>query len=306
MTVAGQSIALIDITGWRERAAGEVARQVVEAFQDTGFAYVTGHGVAPDLVEGVFAASRALFAQDADRMAALHHGRANNFHGHVPVGQTPGPGSRYETFDLGLELPGGYTGPGSGLRGTPNLWPELAGFRDTVTRYQDAVRALADSVLGAVATGLGLTGDFFLTRCREPHGQLRLLHYPRRPDAEPGELSVGRHSDYEALTVLAQDSAGGLQVRGPDGGWSDVAPVPGAFVLNVGEMLTRWTNDLLPATPHRVLSPRERDRYSVAFFYATSYDTRIEPLVLPPATDSHYPAVTTGEYLAQRLGEVGN
>lgn len=306
MTVVGQGIALVDITEWRERSDAAVAERVVEAFRDTGFAYVTGHGVPPELVAEVFAASRELFAQPPERMAALHHRHANDFRGHVPVGQTPGPGGRYETFDIGLELPDDYDGPGRLLRATPNLWPDLAGFRDTVVRYQAAMRTLADSVLAAVATGLGLPGDFFLSRCREPHGQLRLLHYPPQPGGRPDALSVGRHSDYEALTVLAQDSVGGLQARGPDGGWTDVRPVPGAFVLNVGEMLTRWTNDLLPATPHRVRSPREQDRYSVAFFYATSYDTLIEPLPRPDVAAGRYEPITTGEYLWQRLGEVGN
>jgi isopenicillin N synthase-like dioxygenase len=305
MTVAEHSIALIDIAEWRTKADPGTARRIVDAFQDLGFAYITGHGVDPALIDGIFTASRGFFSQDATRMARLHHRNAGNFRGHVPIGQTPGPGGRYETFDIGLELPPGYTGPGHALRETPNLWPEPLEFRATIRRYQNAMRELADSVLSAVATGLGLAGDFFLTRCGQPHAQLRLLHYPPQRDAAEGDLSVGRHSDYEALTILAQDAVGGLQVRTPDGGWINVRPRPDAFVLNVGEMLTRWTNDLLPATPHRVLSPRDRHRYSVAFFYASSYDTLIEPVPQPGDT-RHYEAITVGEYLSRRLGEVGN
>ncbi|TCR16049.1 2OG-Fe(II) oxygenase family protein [Streptomyces sp. BK205] len=308
MTSEANGIALIDITDWRTGADREVAHRLVGAFRDTGFACVTGHGVPPDAVAGVFDAARRLFGLDNTRLAALHHSHARNFRGHVPLGEAPGPGAGYEVFDIGLELPDTYRGPGDTLRATPNLWPEMDGFRSQVLDYLGSVRRLADCVLSAIAVELGGSPDFFACRSREPHGQLRLLHYPRQPLAPEDALSVGRHSDYEALTVLAQDSVGGLQVRRPDGSWRDIQPVEGAFVLNVGEMLMRWTNGLLPATPHRVLSPRSRDRYSVAFFYAASYDTVIEPIgpLARPGQDPSYESVTVGEYLQRRFTEVGN
>ncbi|MEV0764755.1 2OG-Fe(II) oxygenase family protein [Nocardia sp. NPDC050435] len=304
MTSGQDRIALIDLTEWRINRNESVARQLLEAFRDTGFAHISGHGVPETTRAAVFAAGRRLFALDGRRLDAVHNRHAGHCRGHVGLDETPGPGPRYETFDLGLELPDTYEGPGWTLRSTPNLWPDLPGFRSTVERYMAAVRALSDSVLSAVAVALDQPPDFFAIRSHEPHALLRLLHYPRQPQLPEGSLSVGRHSDYEVVTVLAQDSVGGLQVHDPASGWVDVRPVPGAFVLNVGEMLARWTNGLLPATPHRVLSPRDRDRYSVAFFYATSYDVLIEPIG-GPAADGYEP-VTTGMYLEQRFGEVGN
>ncbi|MEV4315573.1 2OG-Fe(II) oxygenase family protein [Actinocrispum sp. NPDC049592] len=304
MTSVSDGIALIDLAGWREHRDENVARRLLEAFRDTGFAQITGHGVAETTRTAVFDAAQRLFALGDEELDIVHNRHAGHCRGHVRLDETPGPGPRYETFDLGLDLPDTYQGPGRALRTTANLWPRLDRFRSDVERYRAAVRSLADSVLSAIAVALDQPADFFLERCREPHALLRLLHYPQQPHLPEGSLSVGRHSDYEAVTVLAQDSVGGLQVRGPRGGWIDVRPVPGAFVLNAGEMLTRWTNGLLPATPHRVLSPRDQDRYSVAFFYATSFEVVIEPIGGPAA--NLYEPITTGSYLDRRFGEVGN
>jgi isopenicillin N synthase-like dioxygenase len=167
------------------------------------------------------------------------------------------------------------------------------------------MRRLADAVLSMIVTGLGWPSDYFLCRCDKPTAQLRILHYPRQV-ASGDTLSVGPHSDYEALTILSQDDVGGLQIRRPDGSWIDVTPIPDAFVLNIGEMLTMWTNGLLPATLHRVRTPRSADRYSVAFFYGTNYDAVIEPPAaeLGPGLTRHEPT-TAGEYLERRLREVG-
>ncbi|TCR16041.1 2OG-Fe(II) oxygenase family protein [Streptomyces sp. BK205] len=304
---AEQTIDMIDMSEWRKNADQATAIQLVDSFQRTGFAYITGHGVPAATVADVLEASRQFFAQDAARLDAVHYRHAGHYHGYVPKGVIPGTGSFHEIYDTGMDIPTDYEGPGAFMRAIPNLWPEnLPEFRPAIERYQLAMRELCDEVLCAISVGLELPADFFKVRCAEPHAQMRLLHYVPRPDAPDDALSVGRHSDYEAVTILAQDDVGGLQIRDPEGEWINVPPIEGAFVINAGDMLTRWSNGRIPATPHRVLTPKEQERFSVAFFYGTSYDVLIEPIGEPVNEKARqYEPITTGAYMEKRFTEDG-
>ena len=199
------------------------------------------------------------------------------------------------------------TGPAARLRSSRNQWPHVPGFRAAVEAYLAQARQAADALLSMVALGLGWPGEFFTERTRKPVAQLRLLHYPRRAGsvAAPG-VSIGSHTDYEALTLLAQDEAGGLEVRPPGGSWLPVPPALDALVVSAGEMLTIWTNGALPAADHRVLIRRPAERYSVAFFYGTDYDVVIEPRASAIGDGwPKYAPAATGDYLQHRFEEVG-
>lgn len=300
-----EQIATIDLGPWRATADEKTAVALVESLKYTGFAYVTGHGVPADTVSDVLDAARRFFSQAPEQLDAVHYRHAMKYHGYVPRGITPV--AYHELYDTGMDIPGSYEGPGAVLRSVPNLWPkDLPGFRPAIERYQVAMRELADTALGAIAVGLSLPGDFFKVRCAEPHAQMRLLHYLQIPDRGEDVFSVGRHSDYETITILAQDNAGGLQVRAPSGNWISVPPVEGAFVINAGDMMPRWTNGVLQAAQHRVASPTASDRYAVAFFYATSYDVVIEPVLPPASADSKvYEPITTGAFMYKRFTEEG-
>jgi isopenicillin N synthase-like dioxygenase len=305
MSAVGEAIAVVDLTDWRENGDEKIARQLTESLQRTGFAYVTGHGVPPETIAAAFGAARQFFHQDPEELDAVHYRHANKYHGFVPRGLTPA--ALHELYDCGMDIPSSYRGPGEKLRSTPNLWPpKLPGFQVAIERYQAAARELADHALAALAAGLSLPGDFFKVRCAEPHAQMRLLHYLQAPDTPEDVFSVGRHCDYEVVTILAQDDVGGLQVRGSDDQWIQVRPIEGALMLNAGDAFTRWTNGLIPATPHRVVSPRTGERFAIAFFYATSYDVTMEP-VLPPAIPDGptYEPITTGAYMWKRFTEEG-
>ncbi|MEV4211236.1 2OG-Fe(II) oxygenase family protein [Micromonospora sp. NPDC049662] len=309
MASTRDQVAVIDLSDWLARTpeGDAVAMRLVDSFRKVGFVYVIGHGIAAEAVTAIFRASYRLFQQTPAQLDKVHYRHAGHYHGYVPKGVLAGTGSFHELYDCGMDIGDDYQGPGAYLSNMPNPWPEdLPGFRETVEGYQQLMRPLADELLAAIGVGLGLPRDFFQARSAIPHAQLRLLHYLPRPDAPDDALSVGRHSDYEAVTILAQDDVGGLQVRDPHGQWMDIKPIEGAFLINAGDMLVRWTNGTIPATPHRVRTPRERERYSVAFFYGTSYDVVMEP-VLPPAhpvVERHEP-VTGGEYLWQRFTEHG-
>jgi isopenicillin N synthase-like dioxygenase len=308
MKSVGHGISLVDLTDWRANNDEKIAHELVDSFQRTGFAYVTGHGVPAETVRSAFSAGWEFFGQDEKEREVIHYRNANNYHGFVPRGVTEGTGAMHEIFDCGMEGPNTYRGPGDVLRSTPNQWPpRLPGFRPAIQAYQRAAKGLADEVLSAISVGLGLDKDFFASRCAEPHAQTRLLHYFQAPDTEEDTFTVGTHCDYEVVTVLAHEKVGGLQVQDPDEQWIDVPPVEGASVLNAGDMMTRWTNGLLPATPHRVVSPRHRERLAIAFFYATSYDVVVEP-VLPPAHPENgvtYEPISTGQFVYNCFTEYG-
>jgi isopenicillin N synthase-like dioxygenase len=300
-----ETVATIDLEPWRTRDDEKTAIALVESLEHTGFAYVVGHDVPASTVSEAFEAARRFFSQSPEQLDAVHYRHAMRYHGYVPPGITPV--AHHELYDVGMNIPGGYDGPGAVLRSCPNLWPAgLPGFRPALERYQVAMRGLADTVLRAIATGLALPADFFSVRCAQPHAQMRLLHYLQVPDTGEDVFSVGRHSDYETVTILAQDDAGGLKVWGPQETWIDVPPVQGAFIINAGDMMPRWTNGRLPAAQHRVASPTASERYAIAFFYGTSYDVVLEPALPPARPDvAAYEPITTGAYFYKRFTEEG-
>ncbi len=147
----------------------------------------------------------------------------------------------------------------------------------------------------------------FRDKTDRPIAQLRLLHYPPQPEpVDRSYLGIGAHCDYECFTILAQGEVGGLQVRNPVGEWIEAPPIPGTFVVNLGEMLACWTNDVFTATPHRVINSTGKERYSIPFFFGTNYDAVIESLetCCGPERPSRCPPVKAGHYLAARLQEV--
>ncbi len=176
-------------------------------------------------------------------------------------------GDRKEALNIGLELVPDDPELAAGVpfRGL-NQWVDLPGFRETLLAWFDASWALGRRRHRAIVLDLGLPSTFFEPVLDRPMATLRLLHYPRAdPDAResPG---AGTHSDHGNLTMLAIDELGGLEVRRRDGRWIAASFVPGAFVCNIGDCLERWTNGVHRSTPHRVTSPSDRERCSIAFF----------------------------------------
>ena len=154
------------------------------------------------------------------------------------------------------------------------------------------------------ALDLGLEPDFFEARLDKPIATLRLLHYP--PVAAPlsdGQLGAGVHTDYGNVTLLATDAVGGLMVRDRSGRWLDAPVVPNAFVCNIGDCLMRWSNDVYVSTPHKVVSPPGKDRYSVAFFLDPNPDAVVAclPTCVSPEQPAKYAPITGAEFLRSRL-----
>ncbi|MEP7222776.1 MAG: 2-oxoglutarate and iron-dependent oxygenase domain-containing protein [Novosphingobium sp.] len=291
---AFQSVPVIDVaalgSGDSAAEAATVAR-LRSAASEVGFLYVTGHGIAPALIDRLRAAAKRLFDLPMEAKMASYIGHSVNHRGYVPPGEEefyPGAKDAKEGFDLALDLPPETVPPGHPMLG-PNQWPDLPGFRDDVMAYYAAVFAVGRRLLRALAMALGQPPETFERLVITPPSQLRLLHYPPQSSAEdmPG---IGAHTDYECFTLLLTSSPG-LEVMNQAGQWIDAPPVPGALVVNIGDMMEFWSGGKFVATSHRVRKVTE-ERYSFPLFFALDYDVELVPL-----GQRGGPAIHTGEHL---------
>lgn len=305
------AIPVIDIAplaGTDAAAAQQTAALIGAACREVGFFYVAGHSVPPALSAAVFDAARDFFARpEAEKRKVLYSATGNR--GYVPMrGEALDPARApdlKEAFNIGLELPPDDPELLAGqMFRAANLWPDLPGFRDTMLAYFSACHDLGRLLHRGFALDLGLEPQFFDDQLDRPMAVLRLLHYPQvQGVAEPGQLGAGEHTDYGCVTLLATDGVGGLEVRTRAGDWIAAPQVPGAFVCNIGDCLMRWTNDLYVSTPHRVVSPPGRERYSVAFFLDPNPDARIAclPGCAPAGRPARYAPIRGDEFLLGRL-----
>ena len=316
-----KSVPILDLS--RDDAA--LAPALHAAFTEIGFVAVTHHGVPRPLIDDLYRVAGAFFDLPAEARQAVGRRRPEHNRGYVAVGgetlarlagqQTP-PDHK-EVYTIGpLDVPDTpyYAAPEAYPSFVPNLWPERpAELRPVMTEYWHAVTALAGRLLGIAALSLGLPRDYFAGRTDRHISMLRLICYPPyRQAPEPGQLRAGVHTDLNMLTLVHADSdTGGLEVRARDGTW--IAPVTSgdAYVVNVGDILMRWTNDLWVSTPHRVVNPPAgwgARRLSVPFFFQANYDTLVEclPTCLAPGAMPKYPPVTVGAYRAQRFARTAS
>lgn len=288
-----------------------MADRVRETFETVGFAYIANHGVPAELTDTAFAESRRFHALPLEAKLALKINAAHR--GYMPmatstivtssVAKVTRPNlseSLMVMHELRPDDPAVLAGkPLQGL----NQWPDLPGFRETILAYNSALETLARRLTAAVALGFGLDEDFFAPHFARPTTWLRLLHYPPQPpDDDAAQFGSAPHTDYGFLTILAQDSAGGLEVRARDGSWLAAPPMPGTFVINVADILMRWTDGVLVSTPHRVRNLSGRDRYSIPFFYDPSMECVVERLPgINAGAPPRWPPVCFGDYVMERL-----
>lgn len=265
------SLPVIDLSQGPPQAQ---AAAIDEALREAGFFAITGHGV-PDAVRGAAmdAAHRFFALPQADK-ERWHIDRSPLRRGFDPIGwqalDAARPPDLKESFYLGEAAFG------------PNPWPDEAlvpGFRAAGEAYAAAMQVLARRLMALFERALGLAPGHFDAFMRNPICTTRLLHYPPQPaTALPGQIGCGAHTDWGALTLLTQDEAGGLQVQSR-GAWLDVPPLPGAYVVNVGDLMQRWTHDRWVSTLHRVINRfTGRDRWSIAYFFDLDADAVVLPL----------------------------
>ena len=296
--------------------ADEVAREIGEACRQKGFFYVVGHGVCRELQRELVRLSREFFASvPAEKMAIRMELGGRTWRGYFPIGDelTSGRPDAKEGLYFGSELADDdpRVRAGTPLHGG-NLFPAIAGFRETVLAYLDALQALGHVLMRGLALSLGFEDGYFEKNLTgDPTILFRVFHYPpasRHTGAEA--WGVGEHTDYGLLTILKQDEQGGLQVKSEDS-WIDAPPIPDSFVCNIGDMLDRMTGGLYRSTPHRVKKQTEHGRLSFPFFFDPDFDAEIQP-ILPPqtptqrwdGTDLQELSGTYGEYLLNKVARV--
>lgn len=302
-------IPLIDLSAFRPDEAGEgaLAAAIGAAARGPGFFTIAGHGLAPALVESVFAEAKRFFDRPVAEKEAFSIRHSPHNRGYVGLGAEaldPTKGAdRKEAFNIGLEL---AADDPEILAGVPfrglNLWPADGTFKDVMLAYFDAVFALGRRLHRPIARDLGLAPDYFEDKLDRPLATLRLLRYP--PAGPDGEASnAGEHTDYGNLTLLLTDDAGGLEVRNRDGQWLPVPHNPGAFIVNIGDCLMRWTNDIYVSTPHRVTHRAPRARISIAFFLDPNPEATVAALpgTFGPERPARYPPISGAAYLRERL-----
>ena len=306
-----RTLPILDLSSWREGDRASLAgigAEVGAACRDVGFFYVVNHGVDRELIERAFAQSHRFFALPlAERQALAIEtiGGNRGYSGMLHEALDPGRGpDMKEAFNVGLEIaPDDPDLLSKQLFRSLNAWPSLPNFRETLLAYYDACAALGARLHRAFACDLGLKPDFFDDKFDRPMGTLRLLHYPAPPQGSEPRTGAGVHTDYGNLTLLATDDVGGLEVRARNGEWIEAPVVPGAFIVNIGDCLMRWTNDIYVSTPHRVVNRSARERYSIAFFYDPNPDATVEtiPSCVRQGERVRYPPILAADYLKQRL-----
>lgn len=282
------------------------------SFQRYGFAVVTDHGLDQDVIEHAVAKTKEFFALPEDVKRSYHIPGGGGARGYTPFGVETAKDANQsdlkEFWHVGRELRSD-----SPLRQymQDNIWPaEVPGFKDDLLSLYNALDAMGGKLLRAVARYLRLEDDFFVETVKDGNSVLRLLHYPPvSPDA-PG-VRAGAHEDINTITLLLGAEEAGLEVKDRDARWIAINPPPGSLVVNVGDMLQRLTNKVLPSTTHRVVNPaperRSIPRYSTPFFlhFQPEYVIETLPNCITEDRPNEFPEpISSHEYLLQRLREI--
>lgn len=311
-----QAIPILDFTGFVNGTPAQrrkIASELGMHLENTGFTYITGHAVPESSIAATQEANRRFHALQPEQKNKLAINK--NFRGYIPintstiitssVAEVTKPNQSASLMlmhEVSSDDPDALAG--NPLQ-APNQWPDetlLAGFRKTIETYVTHMNHLGRQLLIAISLALELPPSFLQHFFQKPTTFLRLLHYPSQPQ-EVGLFGSAPHTDYGFITLLAQDDIGGLQVRNRSGNWINATPVPGAFVMNVGDILARWSNDRFVSTPHRVINQSGQERYSQPFFFDPAMDSRIEVLAtcIQAGETAKYSPVNYSDYLMERI-----
>ena len=302
-------IPVIDVSGAVNRTdIQSVAAAIYKAATDHGFFYISDHGIDQTLLDQAFAVSKDFFAlpQAAKQTIAVN----TDQRGWMAQGMSQLPGSK--THDLKeVFFWGTQTAPDDPdlQAGKPlvavNQWPSevFPRLETELQPYYDALCDVARHVMAAVAVSLGKPVDFFEAYYEKPLARGQLVFYPpstARDEAEE-RFGVAPHTDFGVLTLLFQDSSGGLQIQNKSGEWIEAPPIAGTLVCNIGDLLARWTNDRFASTLHRVVNRTSKARYSIPVFFDPHTDTIVDPVAFGITNeDSKYPPVFAGDHISSK------
>jgi isopenicillin N synthase-like dioxygenase len=320
------SVPVIDLSPFRSDDPAQrnaVAAQVGQACRDIGFLIISGHGVPDTLIQDTYRTAKEFFALSTAEKVAVDRPAPDVVRGYSAVGgeglsyslDEPTPPDLKESFTIGPtdydRADPYFTGPQAGPHFVENAWPERPqDLRPVWTAYFSAMEHLAADLMRMFALSLDLPEAFFDDKIDRHISMFRALHYPSQlVPPEPGQMRAGAHSDYGSLTILRQEQRpGGLQVQNKKGDWIDVPAIPGTFVVNIGDLMMQWTNDLWTSTMHRVVNPPtdlagDSARISLVFFHQPNYDAMVG--CLPGCATAERPAkyapVSSGDHLSSKF-----
>lgn len=289
-----------------------VAAEIYRACREVGFLYLTHHGIPTLAIERAFEQSQQFFALPLAEKQRLAWSSEFSNRGYIGLERErldeTRPGDLKEAFNMGKEvMPAEAKAAGAEL--VLNRWPEgQEGFRAVITEFFAVCAAGADRILRAFAIALSMPEAFIVEKHASRNYTLRLLHYPPlATPPKPRQIRAGAHSDYGTLTLLFQDDVGGLEVMNRQGNWISAPSVPDAVLINTGDLMERWSNDVFRSTQHRVGLPSAEkamcDRYSIAFFCQPDAEAEIAclPTCQSEENPPKYPPIKSGEYLLSRL-----
>ncbi|MEO1548998.1 MAG: 2-oxoglutarate and iron-dependent oxygenase domain-containing protein [Pseudomonadota bacterium] len=301
-----ETLPVIDLSalfGQDDAAKRAVGAALGDAARSSGFFYITGHQVPQDLIDGMFAASKQFHEMPRSYKMKYWSGFTTNHRGYVPFEEN---GSSFpksinfnEAWDMSYEAPADHPDYLAGWRMTgPNVWPDLPGWQDTVSTYYDTIFALGLKLLDTLAGELGVDPAELRQHITNPTSQLRLLRYVENDMPATKEVvGIDAHSDFECFTILLQGGPG-LQVMNAQDVWIEAPPLPGCFIVNIGDIFETWSGGMFKSTQHRV-NNIGRERYSFPLFFGLDYHAVVEPLekFRTPQTAEKYPPMKAGDHL---------
>jgi isopenicillin N synthase-like dioxygenase len=305
-------IPVIDISGvlaGDKGALARAARELQHAYEDVGFWFLKGHGIPQTTIDKVFAEVARFHAQPMSEKLKLPINEHNT--GYLAIGKATTRHSDdisrnnlpnvNEAYFVKRDLPADHPDviANKRFRGA-NPWPaNLPGFRETIVDYCNRMEELALSILPIYAVALDLPADHFREAFREPQYQLRMSHYPDTPTPRDNEYGLAPHADTSFMTLLAPNKIPGLSIRTASGRWIDAPRIDGAFLVNSGQMLNRWSNERFRATPHKVVNRSGGERYAIPFFFDCQIDHVMEclPTCTGPGNPPKYEPTTYMEFV---------
>ena len=303
-------IPVIDVAPLRSgnsKAAQAVAVEIRQASEEMGFFYILNHGIPEAVIEQAYRAAQGFFSRPKEWKDSVKINA--NHHGYLSIGEAKMKQAERmdlkESFVWGLDLPDDHPSvtvenPFLGRNQWPKDMPEL---QEAVYPFFEGGLQCGRNMMRAFALGMALPEDSFLKATDEPIARSSIIHSPPQPpDLGETQFGVAPHTDYGCLTLLWQDQVGGLEVQNREGEWLTAHPIAGTLVVNVGDLLMRWTNDGFKSTPHRVVNRKGVERYSMVIAWDPNFDTVVDPsVVCQNGAQPLYSPVNCGEYVLSRF-----
>ena len=309
-TIEVDKIPVIDVSKLRSgtpETAHAVALEIRQAAEEVGFFYILNHGIPEAVIKQAYYVAKEFFNLPKELKDSVKIN--TNHHGYLSVGEAKMAEAERvdlkESFVWGLDLPDEHS---SVTMENPflgrNQWPdEMPEFKRSVYPFFEAGLQCGRDMMRAFALAMELPEDSFLKATNEPIARSSIIRYPPQPeDLGVEQFGVAPHTDYGCLTLLWQDQVGGLEVQTREGEWVTAHPIENTLVVNVGDLLTRWTNERFKSTTHRVVNRKGQERYSMVIAWDPNFDTVVDPsVVCKNGTQPLYPPVRCGDYVLSRF-----